>query len=106
MPIPTPSEEPGNEPRARTLVLCFNDARKKLEHGEDSNVVLLCQMLQRNDPRHQHFYYQAGIGTYASTGFTSKIRQALDEAFAWSLEDRVVSPGLPSCITKADKTRA
>ncbi|KAG8911470.1 hypothetical protein FRC00_006428 [Tulasnella sp. 408] len=106
MPIPTPSEEPGNEARARTLVLCFDDSRKKSEHDENSNVVLLYQMLKRDDPRHQHLYYQPGIGTYASTDFTSKIRQALDEAFAWSLEDHVVSPVLPSCITKADKTRA
>lgn len=53
-------------------------------------------MLNRKDPEHQLVYYQSGIGTYAPTGFMSKIgaqvARVLDEAFAWYLEDHVVSP--------------
>ncbi|KAG8933266.1 hypothetical protein FRC00_013372 [Tulasnella sp. 408] len=51
-------------------------------------------MLKRHDPEHQLVYYQTGIGTYAPTGFISKIgaqvAQILDEAFAWYLEDHVL----------------
>lgn len=49
-------------------------------------------MLKR-DPVHQLVYYQTEIGTYASTSKVgTRIARALDGAFAWYLEDRVVSP--------------
>ncbi|KAG9024421.1 hypothetical protein FS837_005372 [Tulasnella sp. UAMH 9824] len=87
-PIPTPGGGPANGPR--TLVLCFDESSNGFDHEKNSNVVLLCQMLKRDGPRHQLFYYQTGIGSYTSTGFISaRVAQALDKAFAWYLEDHV-----------------
>lgn len=52
-------------------------------------------MLEKNKPDQQLVYYQTGIGTYTSPGFISgisqKVAQVLDEAFAWYLQDHVVS---------------
>lgn len=54
-------------------------------------------MLKRDDPEKQLVYYQTGIGTYTPPGFASKLVSAvakgLDEAFAWYLEEHVVSLG-------------
>ncbi|KAG8969922.1 hypothetical protein FRC05_000773 [Tulasnella sp. 425] len=92
MSVARPSEEQARSPR--TLVLCFDGTGNEFEHDKNSNVVLLFQMLMRDDPERQLVYYQTGIGTYAPTGFMSRIgarvAQALDEAFAWYLEDHVL----------------
>ncbi|KAG8945469.1 hypothetical protein FRC04_000754 [Tulasnella sp. 424] len=90
--VPSPSEEHSKCPR--TLVLCFDGTGNRFEHDKNSNVVLLFQMLKRDNPEHQLVYYQTGIGTYAPTGFMSaigaQVARALDEAFAWYLEDHVL----------------
>ncbi|KIO29078.1 hypothetical protein M407DRAFT_45482, partial [Tulasnella calospora MUT 4182] len=78
----------------RTLILCFDGTSNQFKSDKNSNVVLLFQMLKRDNPEHQLVYYQTGIGTYAPTSFISKIgsrvAQVLDEAFAWYLEDHVL----------------
>ncbi|KAG8945471.1 hypothetical protein FRC04_000756 [Tulasnella sp. 424] len=92
MSIPLPSEERPKCPR--TLVLCFDGTGNEFEHDKNSNVVLLFQMLKRDDPEHQLVYYQTGIGTYAPTGLLSmigaRVAEVLDEAFAWYLEDHIL----------------
>ncbi|KAG9003222.1 hypothetical protein FRB90_011229 [Tulasnella sp. 427] len=91
--IPAPSEDHDKCPR--TLVLCFDGTGNEFEQDKNSNVVLLFQMLKRDNPEHQLVYYQTGIGTYAPTGFIStigaRVAQVLDEAVAWYLKDHVLA---------------
>ncbi|KAG8910030.1 hypothetical protein FRC01_006588 [Tulasnella sp. 417] len=94
--IPTTLVQAGPKPRkGRTLILCFDGTSNRFDTDDkNTNVVLLFSMLEKNKPDQQLVYYQTGIGTYTPSGLISRIGQkvarALDEAFAWYLEDHVI----------------
>ncbi|KAF7302364.1 Zn(2)-C6 fungal-type domain-containing protein [Mycena chlorophos] len=56
-----PADDPTRQ--HRTLVLCFDGTGDQFD-DDNSNVVNLFAMLQKDDPSRQLVYYQAGIGTY------------------------------------------
>ncbi|EMD42275.1 hypothetical protein CERSUDRAFT_110803 [Gelatoporia subvermispora B] len=83
-----------NEPAPRTLVLCFDGTGDQFD-ADNSNIIKLFTMLQKDDPAQQLVYYQAGIGTYTppqiATPRTATISKALDEAIAIYLNAHVMS---------------
>jgi len=77
--------------KGRTLIVCFDGTGDKFD-ADNSNVVQFISMLKKDNKREQMVYYQAGIGTYASSyapGFLDAISRRfsniLDQAIAWSL---------------------
>ncbi|CAL1708268.1 unnamed protein product [Somion occarium] len=84
---------PTNVLRPRTLVLCFDGTGDQFDN-DNSNVVQLFSLLQKDDHRQQMVYYQAGIGTYTvpqiATPIMSKVSKAMDEAVAWNLDAHVM----------------
>ncbi|KDQ18883.1 hypothetical protein BOTBODRAFT_153759 [Botryobasidium botryosum FD-172 SS1] len=91
-----PKEEPKvatAAPTGRNLVLCFDGTSNRF--GEtNTNVVKLFEVLKRDKEEKQMVYYQTGIGTYASPGFTTPIMLAVakfaDLAIAWFLNEHVM----------------
>lgn len=77
---------------SRNLVLCFDGTNNKYADRDDTNVIKLFQMLDR-DPARQLCYYQPGIGTMAPAGVWGKTKtwfiEKLDLAIAWLLEEHV-----------------
>ncbi|EIW59114.1 uncharacterized protein TRAVEDRAFT_28448 [Trametes versicolor FP-101664 SS1] len=87
-----PSED-GDERKSRTLILCFDGTASQYD-GDNTNVVKLYSLLQKDDDNDQQLcYYQPGVGTYFNPGMVSPLFQwgakILDEAFAWYLDAHV-----------------
>ncbi|KAI0070724.1 hypothetical protein K474DRAFT_1713099 [Panus rudis PR-1116 ss-1] len=84
---------PTNLVRPRTLVLCFDGTGDQFD-SDNSNVIQLFTLLQKDDPSQQMVYYQAGIGTYTipqiATPLMAKVSRSLDEAIAWNLDAHVM----------------
>ncbi|OCH95705.1 hypothetical protein OBBRIDRAFT_787909 [Obba rivulosa] len=82
-----------HKPRPRTLVLCFDGTGDQFD-ADNSNIIKLFSMLQKDDPSQQMVYYQAGIGTYTppqiATPTTATIMKTLDEAIAIYLNAHVM----------------
>ncbi|EMD31049.1 hypothetical protein CERSUDRAFT_69622 [Gelatoporia subvermispora B] len=77
----------------RTLVLCFDGTGDQFD-ADNSNIIMLFSMLQKDDPSQQMVYYQAGIGTYTppqiATPQTASMLKTLDEALAIFLDAHVM----------------
>lgn len=59
-----------HDPKGRTIVVCLDGTGDKFDN-DNSNIVHLVSALKKDDAS-QVSYYQAGIGTYGSTGGLSK----------------------------------
>ncbi|KAI6031125.1 hypothetical protein PISMIDRAFT_441682 [Pisolithus microcarpus 441] len=78
----------------RTLVLCFDGTGDQFD-ADNSNIVQFFSMLQKDDPREQMVYYQAGIGTYTIpqmvTPFYAKLSKTIDLMVGNHLDAHVMS---------------
>ncbi|KAI0670872.1 hypothetical protein C8Q78DRAFT_974023 [Trametes maxima] len=79
--------------KPRTLILCFDGTSNQYD-GDNTNVVKLYSLLQKDDDNAQQLcYYQPGVGTYFNPGVVSPLFQwgakIMDEAFAWYLDAHV-----------------
>ncbi|KAJ8085202.1 hypothetical protein AAF712_003504 [Marasmius tenuissimus] len=87
--IPEPDEH-----RHRTLVLCFDGTGDQFD-DDNSNVVNFFSMLQKDDPKLQLVYYQAGIGTYTipqiAKPMAAKFSKMLDMMIGVHLDAHVMS---------------
>ncbi|KAH6909129.1 hypothetical protein BKA70DRAFT_1277545 [Coprinopsis sp. MPI-PUGE-AT-0042] len=88
--IPPPEQRKG-----RTLVLCFDGTGDQFDL-DNSNVVQLVSLLQKNEKSQQMVYYQTGVGTYTGSHkvakpWLSSIIKTLDFMFASSLHGHVMS---------------
>ncbi|KAJ7887037.1 hypothetical protein B0H14DRAFT_3127703, partial [Mycena olivaceomarginata] len=86
----------------RTLILCFDGTGDSFD-DDNSNVVELFSMLERDDPEKQLVYYQTGIGTTTHPGFWSPLMISLsklvDKMFAWNIGTHVMDrPGDRICL--------
>ncbi|KAL4252467.1 hypothetical protein ABKN59_002783 [Abortiporus biennis] len=90
--IPATREPNYGQPRARTIVLCFDGTGDQFD-GDNSNVVQLLAMLKKDDHHDQLVYYQAGIGTYTDPLFALPVSNGvsliLDQMLAWNLGSHV-----------------
>ncbi|KDQ18896.1 hypothetical protein BOTBODRAFT_153774 [Botryobasidium botryosum FD-172 SS1] len=88
-----PRVVPTATPSGRNLVLCFDGTSNRFGEA-NTNVVKLFEVLKRDKEEEQMVYYQTGIGTYASPGFTTPIMLAIaklaDLAIAWFLNEHVM----------------
>ncbi|KAI6044772.1 hypothetical protein EDC04DRAFT_261600 [Pisolithus marmoratus] len=79
--------------KPRTLVLCFDGTRDKFD-GDNTNVVKLFALLERDKWNEQRCYYQPGVGTYFEPGVVSPLfswgARILDEAIAWYIHTHVM----------------
>ncbi|KAH9178543.1 hypothetical protein EDB89DRAFT_954272 [Lactarius sanguifluus] len=77
----------------RTLVLCFDGTSDKYDK-DNTNVVKLYSLFNKDHVDKQVCYYQAGIGTYTAPGFISSIGRlvamTLDKATAWYLYQHIL----------------
>ncbi|KAH9081489.1 hypothetical protein EDB83DRAFT_2669902 [Lactarius deliciosus] len=77
----------------RTLILCFDGTSDKYDK-DNTNVVKLYSLFNKDHVDQQLCYYQAGIGTYTAPGFISSIgklvAKTLDKAFAWYLYQHIL----------------
>ncbi|KAH9065590.1 hypothetical protein EDB87DRAFT_857448 [Lactarius vividus] len=77
----------------RTLILCFDGTSDKYDK-DNTNVVKLYSLFNKDHVDRQLCYYQAGIGTYTEPGFVSSIVQwvakTLDKAIAWYLYQHIL----------------
>ncbi|KAH6909130.1 hypothetical protein BKA70DRAFT_226359 [Coprinopsis sp. MPI-PUGE-AT-0042] len=79
----------------KTLILCFDGTGDQFDL-DNSNIVQLVSLLQKDDKTKQMVYYQAGIGTYTGTHKVAKpwlsgVRKTLDLMLASSLHAHVMS---------------
>ncbi|KAK1231613.1 hypothetical protein PQX77_005258 [Marasmius sp. AFHP31] len=83
-----------DEHRHRTLVLCFDGTGDQFD-DDNSNVVNFFSMLQKDDPKLQLVYYQAGIGTYTipqiAKPMAAKFSKMLDMMIGIHLDAHVMS---------------
>jgi len=74
-------------------VLCFDGTGDQFD-DDNSNIVQLFSLLQKDDHTQQMVYYQSGIGTYTipqiATPFYSKLAETIDLAVAISLDAHVM----------------
>ncbi|KIP04112.1 hypothetical protein PHLGIDRAFT_110018 [Phlebiopsis gigantea 11061_1 CR5-6] len=84
---------PPHPDRRRTLVLCFDGTGDQFD-ADNSNVIQLFTMLQKDDHSQQMVYYQAGIGTYTipqiATPLWSNFSKTVDAAIAWNMHSHVM----------------
>ncbi|PSR73063.1 hypothetical protein PHLCEN_2v11085 [Hermanssonia centrifuga] len=84
---------PSDPARCRTLVLCFDGTGDQFD-ADNSNVIQLFTLLQKDDHTQQMVYYQAGIGTYTvpqiATPFMANLSKNVDAAIAWNLDAHVM----------------
>lgn len=89
---PYPGIVPPTHPH-RTLVLCFDGTGDQFD-ADNSNIVTLVSLLQKDDRTKQLVYYQTGIGTFTSpaivTPMLSSIRKTLDTMFGSSIHAHVM----------------
>jgi hypothetical protein len=64
---------------------------------QNSNIVKLVSLLQKDDPNRQKVYYQSGVGTYSGPGAAvpGAVSQALDYMVANTLGDHVRGEYMP-----------
>ncbi|KAJ7801624.1 hypothetical protein B0H13DRAFT_1672506, partial [Mycena leptocephala] len=74
-------------------ILCFDGTGDSFD-DDNSNVVELFSMLDRDSPEKQLVYYQTGIGTTTHPGFwsplTISLSKLVDKMFAWNIGSHVM----------------
>ncbi|KAF7289945.1 hypothetical protein MIND_01369700 [Mycena indigotica] len=95
LPPPTSAYiPPSSDNQHRNLILCFDGTGDQFD-ADNSNIVQLMSVLQKNDKSKQLVYYQSGIGTYTSSTSPSpvmtKLSLMLDAAIAWNLDSHVMA---------------
>ncbi|KAI9444640.1 hypothetical protein H4582DRAFT_832941 [Lactarius indigo] len=77
----------------RTLILCFDGTSDKYDK-DNTNVVKLYSLFNKDHVDEQVCYYQAGIGTYTTSRFFTSVVQwmanTLDKAIAWYLYQHIL----------------
>lgn len=86
---------PPEDRKFRTLVLCFDGTGDQFDL-DNSNIVQLVSLLQKDDKTKQMVYYQAGIGTYTGSHkvakpWLSSVRKTWDLMLANSIHSHVMS---------------
>lgn len=77
----------------RTLVLCFDGTTNQYD-SDNTNVVKLFSLLQKDNMDEQLCYYQPGVGTYFNPGVVSPLfewgARLMDNAIAWYLDAHIM----------------
>ncbi|KAK5086244.1 hypothetical protein LTR70_000030 [Exophiala xenobiotica] len=77
------TDSEGHDQNGRSIVVCLDGTGDKFDN-DNSNIVHLISALKKDDP-HQVSYYQAGIGTYSSSGLSAGASAAMDMAIGSGL---------------------